>query len=98
LAGVRKCAVDNIAVTGLHTAATELTPTADTNMIGTGYALLDGQKLDLALYMSESPGGRIHTGPKGMAVGCKTVGSASSLNTLPGTARSSINDQSWQRP
>jgi hypothetical protein len=53
LAGVRECAVDNIAVTGLHTAATELTPTADTNMIGTGHALLDDQKLDLAIYIRE---------------------------------------------
>jgi hypothetical protein len=53
LAGVRECAVDNIAVTGLHAAATELTPTVDTNVIGTGHALLDDQKLDLALYMAE---------------------------------------------
>jgi hypothetical protein len=51
LAGVRECAVDNIAVAGLHTAATELTPTAGTNVIGTGHALLDDQKLDLAIYI-----------------------------------------------
>jgi hypothetical protein len=54
-------------------------------MFGTGHELLDDQNLDLALNSPRKRDWRIPTGPKGMAVGCKTVGS-SSLITLASTA------------